>query len=100
MFGVDASYLDTLSDSDTVIEPFNGTSVILRDGPYAPLEKGDQGKPSSVEHVTLDKKRGLEAVYINGNAVVVGHRENADEIDCEHIAKQIHLAIHGIDAPH
>jgi len=34
MFGVDSSYLITLSDTDTVIEPFNGENVDLVDGPY------------------------------------------------------------------
>ena len=34
MFGIDSSYLLTLSDEDTVIEPFNGKDVLLLDGPY------------------------------------------------------------------
>jgi len=34
MFGIDSSYLMTLSSEDTVIEPFNGKDVLLLDGPY------------------------------------------------------------------
>lgn len=34
IFGVDCSYLQTLSDGDSVVEPFNGASVILIDGPF------------------------------------------------------------------
>lgn len=34
IFGVDCSYLQTLSEEDPVIEPFNGVSVILIDGPF------------------------------------------------------------------
>lgn len=34
MFGIDSSYLMTLSEEDTVIEPFNGRDVVLLDGPF------------------------------------------------------------------
>ena len=34
MFGIDSSYLMTLSDEDTVIEPFNCKDVLLLDCPY------------------------------------------------------------------
>ncbi len=33
MFGVDSSFILTLSDDDTVIEPFDGKEVILVDPP-------------------------------------------------------------------
>lgn len=34
LFGVDCSFLETLSDDDPVREPFNGNNVLLIDGPY------------------------------------------------------------------
>lgn len=38
LFGIDASYLVTLSDDDPVIEPFNGHNVRLIDGPYGEIK--------------------------------------------------------------
>ena len=40
LFGIDCSYLGTLSENDPVLEPFNGTYVTLIDGPYGSSEKG------------------------------------------------------------
>ena len=34
VFGIDCSYLETLSEDDPVREPFNGSYVMLIDGPY------------------------------------------------------------------
>lgn len=40
LFGIDCSYLETLSEDDPVLEPFSGTYVTLIDGPYGSSEKG------------------------------------------------------------